>query len=161
MRQAIRNEPMTVYGDGSQRRCFADVADVIEAVLLLLDHPKAPGNVFNIGNGQEEISIRDLAVRIRSIANSTSEISFVPYAEAYAPGFEDMDRRVPNVDRVQNLIGWTPKLSLNATLQRVHSWLLESAELDGQSTVAPGISESAFVVAPTGVDGREAISALA
>ena len=128
MRQAIRGEPLTVYGDGSQRRCFGDVADVVEAVLQLMEHPAAPGRVFNIGSNREEVTILELAQRIRTVANSTSEISFIPYAEAYAPGFEDMERRVPDTTRIQELTGWTPRITLDTTLHRVHHWLLESSE---------------------------------
>jgi UDP-glucose 4-epimerase len=128
MRQAMRNEAITVYGDGSQRRCFCDVSDVIEAVLQLMEHPSAPGRVFNIGNGREEISILQLASRCKVIADSSSEIVFVPYSEAYAPGFEDMERRVPDIQRVNELIGWKPRTSLDATLRRVRDWLLTSEE---------------------------------
>jgi UDP-glucose 4-epimerase len=128
MRQAMRNEALTVYGDGTQRRCFGDIADVVEAILKLMEHSQAPGNVFNIGNGREEISILELANRCKAIAESTSEIVFVPYAEAYAPGFEDMERRVPNVQRIQALTGWKPRVSLDATLRRVRDWLLTSQE---------------------------------
>ena len=128
MRQAMRNEPITVYGDGTQRRCFADVADVVEGILKLMEHPQAPGNVFNIGNGREEISILELANRCKAVADSRSDIAFVPYADAYAPGFEDMERRVPNVQRLHALTGWKPKLSLDTTLRRVKEWLLTSEE---------------------------------
>ena len=128
MRQAIRNEPLTVFGDGRQRRCFGDVADVIEAVLLLMEHPAAPGRVFNVGNNREEVTILELAERIRAVANSSSEINFIPYSQAYAPGFEDMERRVPDITRIHELTGWTPKVSLDTTLHRVHHWLLESTE---------------------------------
>ncbi|HKO11604.1 MAG TPA: NAD-dependent epimerase/dehydratase family protein [Acidobacteriaceae bacterium] len=128
MRQAMRDEPITVYGDGTQRRCFGDVADVIDALVKLMEHPQSTGQVFNIGNAREEISILELANRIRTVANSRSEISLVPYAQAYAPGFEDMERRVPDTQKIQTLTGWSPKLSLDATLRRVHQWLLSSEE---------------------------------
>ena len=126
MRQAIKNEPLTVYGDGTQRRCFGDVVDAVEAVVRLMEHPDAPGKVFNVGNGQEEISILELAYEIRNLTSSRSEIVFVPYSEAYAPGFEDMDRRVPDTQRIERLTGWRPTVSLRSTLQRVQAYLMES-----------------------------------
>jgi UDP-glucose 4-epimerase len=139
MRQAIRNEPITVYGDGSQRRCFADVADVIDAILQLMERPQAVGNVFNIGNGREEVSILELANRVRNVATSSSEIVFVPYSEAYAPGFEDMERRVPDAQRIHKLTGWKPRISLDATLRRVHEWLKTSEE--GDSSLADVVED--------------------
>src|SRR5438094_243318 len=139
MRQAMHNEPITVYGDGTQRRCFADVADVVDAILRLMEHPQAPGHVFNIGNAAEEISMLELANRCKAIAQSRSEIVFVPYADAYAPGFEDMERRVPNVQRLQVLTGWKPKLSLDTTLRRVREWLLTSDEGGFSSTEMPEV----------------------
>ena len=128
MRQAIRGEPLSVYGDGLQRRCFCDVTDVVDAILKLMEHPQSPGQVFNIGNPREEISILELANRCKAIANTKSEIVLVPYAEAYAPGFEDMERRVPDPQRLQNLTGWTPKISLDSTLRRVRQWLMSTDE---------------------------------
>jgi UDP-glucose 4-epimerase len=118
VRQALRNEPLTVYGSGAQSRCFADVADVVDAVVKLAKHPKAVGQVFNVGT-TEEISIKDLAECIGKLTNSRSEIVFIPYEEAYAPGFEDMRRRVPSIEKVAGLIGYSPQYSLEDTLQRV------------------------------------------
>ncbi len=110
IRQALSGEPLTVYGDGEQSRCFADVADVTNAVCRLAEHPLAPGNVFNIGN-TEEITIRRLAERVIELTESTSTIQVIPYDEAYAPGFEDMRRRVPDLRKIHELIGYTPGLS--------------------------------------------------
>ena len=118
VRRALRNEPLEVFGDGSQSRCFADVGDVIEAILGLAEHPAAVGQVFNIGN-TEEISIRDLAQRVLQLSGSRSQIHYVPYDEAYAPGFEDMARRVPCLEKVQALLGYQPRYSLQQTLSRV------------------------------------------
>jgi UDP-glucose 4-epimerase len=125
IKQAMSGKPLTVYGDGTQRRCFCDVSDVVRAIVQLSEHGDAPGRLFNIGNAQEEISIGDLARRIIAITNSTSEIAYVPYAEAYAPGFEDMERRVPDITRIQDLIGWTPEHSLDDSLHRIHRFLLD------------------------------------
>jgi UDP-glucose 4-epimerase len=118
VRQALRDEPITVYGDGQQTRCFADVADVTEAISRLALHPDAIGQVFNIG-ATEEVTIQELAERIIELSDSKSEIVFVPYDEAYAPGFEDMRRRVPSIERIHQLIGYSPKFSLDDTLNRV------------------------------------------
>lgn len=118
VRMALRNKPITVYGDGSQSRCFGDVADVVGAVIKLADHPDAVGQVYNIGS-TEEITILELADRIKKLAASESEIQFIPYDEAYAPGFEDMQRRVPSIEKITSLIGYKPKYSLDETLKRV------------------------------------------
>ena len=118
VRMALRGEPITVYGDGSQSRCFGDVADVVGAVIKLADHPEAIGQVFNIGSTQE-ITILELAKRVKSLIKSELEIQFIPYDEAYAPGFEDMQRRVPSISKIGSLIGFKPKYSLDDTLRRV------------------------------------------
>jgi UDP-glucose 4-epimerase len=107
-----------VYGDGLQSRCFADVSDVIRAVSALAEHPGAIGQVFNVGN-TEEITIRGLAERVIALTGSHAKIALVPYDEAYGPGFEDMQRRVPCIDKLAALIGYAPKCSLDDTLRRV------------------------------------------
>ncbi len=116
--QALRGEPITVYGDGRQSRCFCDVSDVVRAITGLMQHPEAPGQVYNIG-GSEEIRIRELAERVKVVTESCSEIMHIPYTEAYARGFEDMHRRVPDTSRIQALLGWHPQLSLDQILVRV------------------------------------------
>lgn len=118
VRQALAGEPLTVYGDGNQSRCFADVSDVTNAILLLMKHPNAVGDVFNIGN-TDEISILDLAHKIIKMINSTSEIQFIPYDQAYSPGFEDMTRRVPSIEKLSSLVNYSPKCTLDDTLKRV------------------------------------------
>jgi UDP-glucose 4-epimerase len=118
VRQALEGAPLTVYGDGTQRRCFGDVRDVIHAIDGLAHHPDAPGQVYNVG-GTEEISIRELAERIRALTGSSSEIVYVPYSEAYAPGFEDMQRRIPDIRRIQALLGWKASRSLDQILESV------------------------------------------
>lgn len=118
VRAALQNEPLTVYGDGTQSRCFADVADVTRAVAQLAEHPKAVGEVFNIGS-TEEVTIRQLAERVIALTRSGSEIVYVPYDQAYAPGFEDMQRRVPAIEKLTALIGYAPRHSLDETLKRV------------------------------------------
>ena len=118
VRQALAGEPITIYGDGEQSRCFADVADIIDATVKLAQHPGAVGQVFNIGS-TEEVTIRELAERVIAATRSQSKIVYVPYEEAYAPGFEDMRRRVPDLEKIHQLIGYEPHYSLDETLQRV------------------------------------------
>ena len=105
VRQAVRDQPLTVYGDGLQTRCFCHVADVVDGLLRLVHHPGAEGEVFNLGS-TEEISIYGLARRIIEHAGSRSSIQLVPYEQAYAAGFEDMLRRVPDTTKVRTLTGW-------------------------------------------------------
>ncbi len=121
VRQALQGEPITVYGDGSQSRCFCDVRDIVQALLGLAQHPEAPGHVYNIG-GIEEVSIGELAEQVKAITHSSSPIITVPYAEAYAPGFEDMQRRVPDIRRIQALLGWQPQRSLDEILRAVMAY---------------------------------------
>ena len=116
--QALRNEPLTVYGSGEQSRCFGHVKDAVEAVIRLIHAPEAVGQVFNIGN-DEEVTILELAKRVRSAANSQSEIRFVPYAEAYAEGFEDMMRRVPDVTKLERAVGFRPRTPLATIIDDV------------------------------------------
>ena len=118
VKQALAGRPMTVYGDGNQRRCFGYVGDVVGALIKLMEEPTAVGQVFNIGSN-EEISILDLAKRIKELTKSDSEIVFVPYDEAYEEGFEDMPRRVPDITKVRDLVGFAPTMPLNGILQSV------------------------------------------
>jgi len=118
VRQALAGQPITVYGDGKQSRCFCHVADVIRALIGLMEKPEAYGNVFNIGNHQE-ITILDLAKQVREVTGSKSEIAFIPYEKAYEQGFEDMPRRVPDTSKVKNLIGWQPTIGLPQILSDV------------------------------------------
>jgi len=116
--QAVRGEPITVYGSGEQARCFGHVRDTIEALLRLIATPAAVGQVFNIG-ATEEISIRGLAERVRAAAGSQSDIVMVPYSEAYAAGFEDMMRRVPDVTKLERVTGFRPLTSLEVIVNDV------------------------------------------
>ncbi|MBZ5705959.1 MAG: GDP-mannose 4,6-dehydratase [Acidobacteriia bacterium] len=116
--QALRGQPITVFGNGRQRRCFADVSDAVGALQQLADHPAAIGQVFNVGN-PEEISIGELAKLVRKLTGSDSEIRFIPYDEAYQPGFEDMNRRVPNIAKISKLVGYKPKVKLHEIVTRI------------------------------------------
>ena len=115
---SLSGEPITVYGDGTQSRSFTYVGDVVDALVALAAEPRAVGQVFNIGNA-EEISIRALAERVRNLAGSASSIVTVPYDEAYEEGFEDMPRRVPDISRIQALVGFTPRVPLDEIIRRV------------------------------------------
>ncbi len=118
VQQALLDEPLTVFGDGSQTRCFCHVSDVSEAILGLVSTPEAEGQVFNVG-GRDEISIRDLALRIKQIVGSSSEIEFIAYERAYEAGFEDMQRRRPDISKVNTALGWVPTRSLDDIIEDV------------------------------------------
>jgi UDP-glucose 4-epimerase len=118
VRQALAGEPITVFGDGTQQRAFTHVADVVAALLKLVEEPKAVGQVINIGNKQE-ITIMALAERVRELSGSDSQIKLVPYDVAYESGFEDMPRRVPDLTRVEGLIGYKATLQLDEILTQV------------------------------------------
>jgi UDP-glucose 4-epimerase len=118
VKQALAGRPITVYGDGKQTRCFGYVGDIVGALVKLMDNPAAVGQVFNIGSS-EEVTILELAGRIKELTNSASEIAFVPYDEAYEEGFEDMPRRVPDISKVGALIGFRPEMTLEGILQSV------------------------------------------
>jgi len=113
--QALAGEPITVYGDGTQSRSFTFVGDVVRALLALVDEPRAVGEVFNIGNG-EEITIRALAEKIRAMTSSESPIATIPYDVAYEKGFEDMPRRVPDIAKIRALVGYQPWVGLHDML---------------------------------------------
>jgi UDP-glucose 4-epimerase len=118
VRQALAGHPLTVFGDGTQSRSFTYVGDVVWALMKLANEPGAVGEVFNVGNG-EEITIRALAEKVKALTASRSEIVVVPYDQAYEAGFEDMPRRVPDIRKIQRLIGYEPKVKLDEILRRI------------------------------------------
>ena len=118
VRQALSGEPITVFGDGTQSRSFTYVGDVVDCMMKLVNEPKAVGQVFNIGNKQE-VTILQLAEIVKSLTGSASRIEFVPYDKAYEEGFEDMPRRVPDLTKVTQLVGYEPKVQLNEIITRV------------------------------------------
>jgi UDP-glucose 4-epimerase len=118
VRQALAGEPITVFGDGTQSRSFTYVGDVVRAMVALINEPQAVGQVFNIGNGHE-ITIGDLAVKIKGMTGSKSAIVTIPYDQAYEAGFEDMPRRVPDISRIRSLVGYEPTVQLDEILTRV------------------------------------------
>jgi UDP-glucose 4-epimerase len=118
VRRALANDPIEVYGDGTQSRCFCDVRDTVEALLRLIPLDRAVGEVINIGN-TEEVNIEDLAKIVKQRTDSSSPIQFVPYDQAYEPGFEDMMRRVPSIKKLESLTGFRPQTSLAEIIDRV------------------------------------------
>ncbi|MDH4113434.1 MAG: NAD-dependent epimerase/dehydratase family protein, partial [Actinomycetota bacterium] len=118
VRQALAGEDVTVYGTGEQRRCFCHVLDTVAAVVGLLDHPDSPGDPFNIG-APNEVSVGELAELVVAKTGSTSRIVRVPYEVAYEEGFEDMERRVPDIAKISALTGWSPKRTLDDILDDV------------------------------------------
>lgn len=120
VQQALKGEPITVYGDGRQSRSFTDVADTVAATIELSLHPGAVGQVFNIGNGAET-TINDLATQVKELTRSRSEIVHVPYAQAYEEGFEDLRRRVPDITKLRRMIGFAPQFTLEDSLTQIIS----------------------------------------
>jgi UDP-glucose 4-epimerase len=119
VKQALLGHPITVFGDGRQSRCFTYVSDVVGALVRLAEHDGAVGQVFNVGNDHEEITILDLARRVKERAGSRSEIQLLPYDQAYEEGFEDMPRRLPDLTKVRALLGYEPQVHLDEILERV------------------------------------------
>ena len=122
VRQALAGQPITVFGDGTQQRSFTYVGDVVDGLMKLMVEPKAIGQVFNIGNG-EEISMRALAEKVKAMTESRSDIVTIPYDQAYEAGFEDMPRRVPDISKIRGLVGYEPKVHLEEILTRVIDYI--------------------------------------
>jgi UDP-glucose 4-epimerase len=129
-RQALAGENITVFGTGDQRRCFCHVEDTVRALILLLDDPNTAGEVYNVGN-QEEISINELAELMVRLADSDSSITHTPYDLAYEAGFEDMERRVPDITKVRDSVGWEPVLTLEQTIADALSYERDRAAHPG------------------------------
>jgi UDP-glucose 4-epimerase len=127
VKQALDKEPIRVFGNGKQSRCFCDVRDTVEGLIRLMDTDRSIGEVVNVGN-TEEITIEGLAKLVKERTSSTSPIEFVPYDQAYEPGFEDMMRRVPCVDKLQALTGFRPQTSLNEIIDRVTAYFRQKEE---------------------------------
>ncbi len=118
MVQALTGSDITVFGDGAQSRCFTHVSDTVDALVGIMAHPGANGEVYNVGS-DHEITIIDLATRIKRMTGSGSKIVFVPYGKAYEEGFEDVRRRVPDISKLAKLIGYRPRVSLEETLESI------------------------------------------
>jgi UDP-glucose 4-epimerase len=135
LKQALTGRNLTVYGTGRQSRCFTYVSDVVEWLLLLGDEERAVGRVFNLGN-PEEVTIEALAKRVIAVTGSNSGIEYVPYEQAYEQGFEDMERRVPDIARVRALTGYAPRVKLDDALTLTRDWFLEAGRLAAPATQA-------------------------
>lgn len=125
VKQALLGHPITVYGDGKQSRSFTYVGDVVKGITDLMNNPKAVGEVFNIGHGKE-ITISELAGLVKNITNSKSEIVYIPYDKAYEEGFEDMQRRSPDISRINKLIGYKPTMDIKEILEKVVEYFLST-----------------------------------
>lgn len=149
--QALAGDPLTVYGSGEQSRCFGDVSDVVESIIRLVSMERAVGEVVNIGN-DDEVTIRELALLIKERARSSSAVQFIPYDEAYEPGFEDMARRVPCLDKLVELIDFRPSTPLLTVIDKVMAYLVarqnttspENGPADSVITAAAGDGETGF-----------------
>lgn len=140
---AMRNQPLRVYGDGTQSRCFGYVGDVVQALIALANHPQAIGQIFNIGSN-EEVTIMELAERVTQILGSTSEIVKVPYSEAYEAGFEDMQRRMPDLTKIKNLVGYEPTVKLDQIIRHIWEYFQEQ-EKNGRMNGSATQPEAAFL----------------
>jgi len=118
VQKALIDKPITVYGDGSQSRSFTHVADVVDALITLMAEPKAVGQILNVGTS-EEVTIKDLALMVKDMTESSSDIEYISYEKAYGPGYEDMQRRCPDITRLKNLIQFEPKIDLEGIIQSV------------------------------------------
>jgi UDP-glucose 4-epimerase len=139
VQNALKNQPIEVYGDGKQSRCFCDVRDTVEALLRLIPLEHAVGEVVNIGN-TEEVTIEELAKLVKQRTGSESEIHYIPYDKAYEPGFEDMMRRVPSIDKLHTLTGFRPKTSLAEIIDRVASFYRQKEGLRANATANSSIA---------------------
>ena len=128
IQQALSGIPLSIFGDGTQKRCFAQVGDIVGGIIRLSEEPKAVGEIVNLGS-REEVSIRDLALRIKEKTGSSSPISFVPYSHAYGFGFEDIRRRVPDLERAESLVHFEPRFSLNDILDQLIAPKLQKTAL--------------------------------
>jgi len=133
VRAALAGEPLTVFGDGTQSRCFCHVNDTAGALAQLIEHPQAVGQIFNVGSA-EEISIRELAMLVKAMTGSASPIEYIPYEEAYEEGFEDMHRRVPDISRIRNLLNFEPSHDIRQIVKCVISYF--DAQVEERSLIA-------------------------
>jgi len=124
VQSALLGKPISVYGEGTQSRSFTHVNDVVGAITKLMDEPSAEGEIFNVGNNKE-VTINELALKVKEMTDSDSEIEHIPYAKAYGPGFEDMQRRCPSIKKINKLIGFKPSYNLEAMIQSVIDYFKE------------------------------------
>jgi UDP-glucose 4-epimerase len=150
VRRALAGLPLTVHGNGLQTRSFTWVGDVVWAMTRLIEEPRALGQIFNIGNGAE-ISIRELASKVKAITGSASDISFAQYSEVFGEGFEDMARRVPDITKLRKMVGYEPRVHLDEIIERVIDYCLDQPEFRSEaavSTLPPALRFTREVVLP-------------
>lgn len=135
VRRALAGLPLTVHGTGEQTRSFTWVGDVVWAMMRLIEEPRAVGQIFNIGNGAE-ITIRDLAARVKAITGSASVISFARYSDVFGEGFEDMARRVPDITKLREMVGYEPQVQLDDMIERVIEYCLDQPEFSSEAAIA-------------------------
>ena len=140
VRAALAGQPLTVFGDGTQSRCFCHVNDTAEVLARLIEHPSAVGQIFNVGSA-EEITIADLAALVKTMTGSASPIRYIPYDEAYEEGFEDMHRRVPDISKIRNLLNFQPSHNIREIVQSVIEYF-DAQSGDRPLTTAPTIAEA-------------------
>lgn len=133
VQQAMNNEKITVFGSGKQSRCFGYVNDIVDGLIGLMNKPSAVGQIFNVGNN-EEISIIELAEKVKKITGSESKIIKVPYNKAYEEGFEDMERRIPDLKKIKQFIGYEPKVNLDEMIQKIWEFFLEKEKLESSES---------------------------
>jgi UDP-glucose 4-epimerase len=149
VRRALANQPLLVHGDGNQTRSFTWIGDVVAALVALSAEPRAAGEVFNIGN-DHEISIRELAMKVRALAGSDSEIHYVPHAQVYGADFEDMSRRVPDISKLRRMLGYTPRVQIDDIVtQTIH--------YSRSPRMAPNVSGAAVA---NGIPGHKPVPSL-
>src|SRR5579864_2253733 len=149
--QSLEGTPITIFGSGQQSRCFCDVQDAVEAVLRLVEREQAVGEVINVGSNQE-VTIEMLAHVVKQRTGSSSAVTYVPYDRAYEPGFEDMNRRVPSLEKLEVLIGFRPTTSLEKIVDRVIAYFQERREAEGRER----LEKPPLLVRATGAEGRPA-----
>jgi UDP-glucose 4-epimerase len=149
--QSLEGTPITIFGSGQQSRCFCDVQDAVEAVLRLVEREQALGEVINVGSNQE-VTIEMLAQVVKQRTGSSSAVTYVPYDRAYEPGFEDMNRRVPSLEKLEVLIGFRPTTSLEKIVDRVIAYFQERREAEGRER----LEKPPLLVRATGAEGRPA-----
>jgi nucleoside-diphosphate-sugar epimerase len=140
VRAALAAQPLTVFGDGTQSRCFCHVNDTVGALAQLIEHPQSVGQIFNVGSG-EEITIGDLAALVKTMTGSASPIQHIPYDEAYEEGFEDMHRRVPDISRIRNLLNFQPTHDIRQIVQSVINYFAAQVE-DRRLNTMPAVAEA-------------------
>jgi nucleoside-diphosphate-sugar epimerase len=141
VRAALAGEPLIVFGDGTQSRCFCHVNDTVGALVQLIQHPQAVGEIFNVGS-EEEISIAELAQLVKSMTRSNSPIRYIPYDEAYEAGFEDMQRRVPDTSKIKNLLNFCTTYDTRQIVQSVIEYFTTAAEPRRASKKATALLEA-------------------